>query len=89
MQLVIAAGQGVLHGHVELEVATCERSASRQRGIGGEPGRVRGGQVELNEPLALRLTDPQPAVHLDQVREAQLPGEVVRPPNDSASNAVR
>src|ERR1700722_19598925 len=79
MQLVVAAGQGVLHGHAGAELGVRAQRLPERR-IGGEPGSVRGGHVELDEPLALRLGDPQPAVHVDQVREAQLPGEVVRAP---------
>lgn len=50
-----------------------------ERRVGGQPGFVRGSQVQLHEPLALLLSDLQPTVHIDQVSEAtHLPGEVIR-----------
>jgi len=42
------------------------------------PRLVERGQVELDEALALRLGDPQPAVDVDEVLEAELAREAVR-----------
>ena len=60
-----------------------------KRRVGRHPGRVERGHVQLDEPPALLLGDPQPAVHVDEVREAQVAGEPLGPPNVSAVKSVR
>jgi len=79
MQLIVGLGVGVLHRHVRPELhVRAQRLA--ERGVIGQPGRVGGGQVQLDEPLPLLLGDLQAAVHVDEMGEAQLPGEVVGAP---------
>lgn len=59
--------------------STCDRSASRKAALVGQLGNVGGGAVELDEPLPLRLTDPQAPVHVNEVREAaHAAAEVIR-----------
>lgn len=71
MQLVIALGVGVLHCHLGTKLDVLAHRLA-ERGIGGHPSRIERRQIELDEPLPLRLRDPQAAMNSDQVGEAQL-----------------
>lgn len=77
MQLIVGFRMGVLHGHMRAELDVRAQCFPERR-IAGQPGCIRGGHVQLHEPLPLLLSDLQAPVHLDQMGEAQLAGEAVR-----------
>jgi hypothetical protein len=78
VQLIIGLGVTVLHRHLRPELDMRAHRRTKWR-VGRKPGCIRCGHVQLHEPVPLRLGDLQAAVHLDQVGEAQLAGEVIRP----------
>jgi hypothetical protein len=78
MQLVLGGGVGVLHGDLRAELNVRAYGVA-ERLVVGHADRVQRRQVKLDEPLALLFGDLQVAVDFDQVPEAKLAGEAVRP----------
>jgi hypothetical protein len=76
VQLGLGGGVRVLHRDAGAELDVFADGCS-EVGIGWQAGVVHRRDVEFDEPLPLRLSDLEPAVHGDQVREAELAGERV------------
>jgi hypothetical protein len=77
VQLIISLRMGVLLGNLRAELDVGPQRLAERRVI-GKARSIRGGHVQLDESLSLRLSDVQPAMHIDQMSEAKLPREVVR-----------
>jgi len=71
VQLVVAVGVRVLHRHPGAELDVLAHGLAKLR-LGGHLSCVPRRHVELDEPLALLLGDPQAAVNRDEVPEAEL-----------------
>src|SRR5215211_1878701 len=70
VQLVVAVGMRVLHRHLGAELDVLANGLAKFR-VGCHLSRVERRHVELDEPLALLLCDPQPAVHGNEMGEAE------------------
>jgi hypothetical protein len=71
VELVVALGVRVLHRHLRAKLDVLADGLAK-RGIGRHLRRVERDHVELDEPLALLLGDPQSAVYGYEVGEAEL-----------------
>src|SRR5215217_1301014 len=71
VQLVVSVGVRVLHRHLGAELDVLANRLAKLR-VGRHPSRVERPHIEPDEPLALLLCDPQPAMHGNEVGETEL-----------------
>jgi hypothetical protein len=76
MKLIIALGMGILHRDFRAEF-NVRPDGFTEILVVGKTRRVESCQVELDKPLSLLLGDPKISVHIDEMAEAEIPGEAV------------